>query len=299
MRFPFLIGLLIGSLLTFAGHAALTASRGGIRGSTAPLPGGFVGSAACATCHPDLHGRWTESAHALSIREFSAEVVAKPFDGEIYTSRDIDHRLGPGPVMQCEGPGGEMAKFKVERVIGVRRVQMFTTTMENGRIQVLPVFLEVPNKRWFDYTDFIFGKPADFVIEPDSPDSWYTFARNFNFEFKPFAQRIVNNNDLVTRIPTRTMGYSHVGSFKYFTEDGDFVEEIGFWDLFLDRWRGRLQSVVKLGLDGIQDHSMSGYRDCIDRLLYVTPPEEAWPRLSTGIINGVENPMIRPRRRAA
>jgi len=140
----------------------------------------YTGSASCEECHPDLTRRWRKTGHALGIKEYTNAAPAKPFDGEIFTARDIDHRLGPGPKMRCEGPGGEMREFPVELVIGVRRVQMFTTSMPGGRIQVLPVFLELPKRRWFDYTDFIFGGPADIRIEPDSPDSWYTWARNFN-----------------------------------------------------------------------------------------------------------------------
>ncbi len=211
---------------------------------------------------------------------------------------DINTDLVPGPLGGKVHAGFYDALSHVWQSLD-RRVERF----DDGRQKPLWVtghslgagLATLAVARWLEK-----GRPVKGLYtfgQPRTGDT--TFARNFNFEFKPFAHRIVNNNDLVTRIPTRSMGYSHVGSFKYFTEDGDFVEDIGFWDLFLDRWRGRLQSVVKLGLDGIQDHSMSGYRECIDRLLYATPPEEAWPRLSTGIINGVENPMIRPRRRAA
>lgn len=145
-----------------------------------PAANDYMGSEACASCHKDIHDRWRKTAHALTLRDFSADVVAKPFDGEIFTSRDIDHRLGPGGSMHTKGPGGAMRDFDVDIVIGVRRVQMFTTKMEDGRIQVLPVFLEVPKQRWFDYTDFIFGAPQDLSVPPDSANSWYQYARNFN-----------------------------------------------------------------------------------------------------------------------
>jgi predicted CXXCH cytochrome family protein len=178
VRFPFLTGLLLGALLTLGGYAALSQGDDGSRADPSPLRQGFAGSAACADCHPDLHRRWAASAHCLSIRDFSPETVARPFDGEIFTARDIEHRVGPGPVMECEGPDGTMQKYAVERVIGVRRIQMFTTSMDRGRIQVLPVFLEVPKKRWFDFTDFIFGKPLQFELGPS--DDWHSFGRNFN-----------------------------------------------------------------------------------------------------------------------
>lgn len=156
---------------------------------TLPGPDEFAGSARCAECHggssdwewsTNHQERWARSAHALSIRDFTGTEAARPFDGEVFTARDIDHRLGPGPVMGCEGPGGERGTFPVEKVMGVRRVQMFLTTLPGGRIQVLPVFVEVPPRKWFDYADFIFGGPSHLEIPPDSAYSWYGPHRNYS-----------------------------------------------------------------------------------------------------------------------
>ncbi|MHC4940676.1 MAG: multiheme c-type cytochrome [Planctomycetota bacterium] len=141
---------------------------------------GYVGSEVCGECHKEEYERWAPSGHAISIAPFSDDFAAVPFDGTYFVTRDIENRLGPDGTMLCEGPGGEMRKYEVDLVIGVRRIQMFTTRMPGGRMQVLPVMAEIPKKRPFDYADFIFGGPRDFEIPPDSPNSWYTFARNFN-----------------------------------------------------------------------------------------------------------------------
>lgn len=93
------------------------------------------------------------------------------------------------------------------------------------------------------------------------------FARNFNFDFKPYAFRFVNNNDTVTRIPSRARQYSHVGTFKYFTELGEFVEDIGYWNRFLDRMHGRINDILEWGSDGFKDHSMFKYRELIGKAL--------------------------------
>lgn len=86
-----------------------------------------------------------------------------------------------------------------------------------------------------------------------------TFARMFNFDFKPFAFRFVNNNDIVTRIPPRSRKYSHIGTFKYFTESGDLVDDIGWWNRFLDIMRGRIEDILEWGTDGVKDHDMKEY----------------------------------------
>ena len=190
MRSPFLLGLFVGGVAVFGGYRMLVdppdADARVAVTLTSPEPvqreavEGFVGSDTCAECHQDLYEQWKPSGHSISIAPFSDERAARPFDGEYFVARDIEHKLGPGGQITCEGPGGEMQTFQIDSIIGVRRIQMFTTKMDGGRIQVLPVMLEVPNRRWFDYTHFIFGGPTDFDVPPDSPNSWYTFARNFN-----------------------------------------------------------------------------------------------------------------------
>jgi len=146
----------------------------------APPPERFVAAAECRECHTDIYAAWSKTAHGLSIRDFEPEMSAVPFDGGTFWARDIKNTMGPGATMECEGPGGDLQSYPVDMVIGLRRVQMFTTRFPDGKIQVLPVFTEVPAKKWFDYADFIFGGPGDFDIEIDGPNSWYLFARNFN-----------------------------------------------------------------------------------------------------------------------
>jgi len=43
-----------------------------------------------------------------------------------------------------------------------------------------------------------------------------TIARNFDLDLKSRMFRFVNNNDVVTRVPTREMGFCHVGQVIMF-----------------------------------------------------------------------------------
>ncbi len=94
-----------------------------------------------------------------------------------------------------------------------------------------------------------------------------TFAKNFNNDFKPFDFRFVNNNDVVTRLPPRAMDYSHVGTLKYFTEDGELEDDMSWWGLFLDRMHGRIDDILVWGTDGVKDHSMLNYIDFLKKAL--------------------------------
>ncbi|MBT5549534.1 MAG: lipase family protein [Nitrospina sp.] len=82
------------------------------------------------------------------------------------------------------------------------------------------------------------------------------FSEKFNANFKNQTFRIVNNNDIVTRVPIRAHGYRHIGQFWYITSEGKLENDIGFWNLELDRIKGRIEDIGKIGGDGLKDHFM-------------------------------------------
>lgn len=84
------------------------------------------------------------------------------------------------------------------------------------------------------------------------------FARNFNLEFNA-AYRIVNNNDVVTRVPGRLMMFSHVGHFLYIDTEKNLHDDIHWWHQFVDTFEGKIEALMEKGLDYISDHSMSEY----------------------------------------
>jgi triacylglycerol lipase len=86
-----------------------------------------------------------------------------------------------------------------------------------------------------------------------------TFARNFDMDFKSRTFRFVNNNDVVTRVPTREMGFRHVGQVLMFDAFGKLQSDLHFWNQFLDRVVGRVADLGQPGTDGIKDHSMAQY----------------------------------------
>ncbi len=85
------------------------------------------------------------------------------------------------------------------------------------------------------------------------------FERHFNLDLKSRAFRFVNNNDVVTRVPTRALGYSHVGTFLYFDVNGKLHTDTSFWYKLLDGVQGRIEDFLKPGTDGLKDHAMRNY----------------------------------------
>ena len=117
---------------------------------------------------------------------------------------------------------------------------------------------------------------AKFIHEDKPFTSVYTFgqpralsretAQIFNIECKSRFFRFHNNNDIVTRVPARLMGYSHVGSYLYITEDQEIHPEVGFWFRFVDQIDGVIKDIKEKGLDGIKDHDMSEYLKAVEKM---------------------------------
>ncbi len=84
-------------------------------------------------------------------------------------------------------------------------------------------------------------------------------ARIFNAEAGSRCFRFQNNNDLVTRVPSRLMGYSHVGSCLYISEEKNIHSDPGFWFKFLDSIDGAVESISESGIDAVEDHGMNHY----------------------------------------
>lgn len=85
------------------------------------------------------------------------------------------------------------------------------------------------------------------------------FVDNLNKEMSNSYFRFVNNNDAVTRVPLRTMGYHHAGVFMYFDKDKNLSNDSRLWDIFKDRIQGRIDALGEKGTDGINDHNMDLY----------------------------------------
>ena len=114
------------------------------------------------------------------------------------------------------------------------------------------------------------------LVDADEPFySVYTYGqprvgdRDFEKHYKMAANsktfRFQNNNDIVTRVPARVMGYRHVGEYFYIDESGDLTTDPGTWYRFLDSVRGVVKDIGEAGLDSIDDHDIVHYREAIER----------------------------------
>lgn len=111
---------------------------------------------------------------------------------------------------------------------------------------------------------------AAHLVHEDKPfTGLYTFgqprvlsratARVMNSECRSRFFRFHNNNDIVTRVPPRLMGYSHAGTYLYISQEGQIHMDSGFWSRFIDYIDGALEAAREKGIDGVEDHRMATY----------------------------------------
>jgi len=127
------------------------------------------------------------------------------------------------------------------------------------------------------------------------------FARHFDFAFRPYAFRIVNDTDIVTRAPPRSLGYHHLGTFIYLTESGELADDVGRWQQFLDGWEGAFESILEWGGGGIEAHRMVTYRQRIEEACARQAPGDIVPcrARAANPPRPLSPTLITPRRRAA
>ena len=92
------------------------------------------------------------------------------------------------------------------------------------------------------------------------------FAENFDMKIKSRSFRFVNDEDIVTRVPPRLLGYEHIGTVRFFDYQGVLYKDNIFWK----KWLSFSESAAARSLDrfselksqypnGIDDHSLNRY----------------------------------------
>lgn len=75
------------------------------------------------------------------------------------------------------------------------------------------------------------------------------------------ALRVVNDLDIVTRVPFRTLGYAHLNQVLFFGPDGTGHFESQSWSRFLNTLRHVVDDYAASTKEAVHDHSMNGYEN--------------------------------------
>src|SRR5262249_22153199 len=117
----------------------------------------FVGSEACAGCHPAETALWRASQHRLAMQVPSDRTVLGDFRDASFRYFDVNSRFFRGDgrfLVETDGSDGKLARFEVKYTFGVDPLQQYLVEFADGRLQALPLAWDTRPKgkggqRWF------------------------------------------------------------------------------------------------------------------------------------------------------
>jgi hypothetical protein len=148
-------------------------------GSSMPASS-YIGSERCADCHDKEFAGWKTSWHARALAVAKPKMIVGDFRNAHFAGTSSEawmQRKGDVSTMRTHGTDGDLADFRVDYVIGGKRMQDDVTVFPDGRWQVLPVYFHVADRTWVDYTEAKQG-----ALSPEHPFYWTNARRMANHE---------------------------------------------------------------------------------------------------------------------
>ena len=111
-----------------------------------------VGQAICKNCHADTHAKWQNSRHSKMVQPATTEGVKGDFSKALITLRGDTYglRTEGGKFYITEAFfGRDLQEHEIQYTLGNRRIQHYLTTLEDGRIIVLPPSWDELRQEWF------------------------------------------------------------------------------------------------------------------------------------------------------
>jgi predicted CXXCH cytochrome family protein len=173
-------GVFAGALL--AGRLRSPAQPRAARSGPAPAAvAGFVGQAACASCHPREAAVWAGSHHQRAMQPVSEATVLGDFAGASLSFAGVSStpfRRAGAYLMRTDGPDGALHDYEVKYTLGVAPLQQYLVAFPAGRLQSPEIAWDSRpaaggGQRWFQLYP---GEP----IAPTDPLHWTGVAENWN-----------------------------------------------------------------------------------------------------------------------
>lgn len=157
--------------------------------------------ASCAKCHAAIYHQWTHSRHSKMVQPATRESVKGDFTVGSVRLRNLTYvlRQRDGAFYITETYlTGKPQEHRVEYTLGNRRIQHYLTTLEDGRIIVLPPSWDVLRKGWFHNLD---------IADPDQPEGVEVQVWNKNCYSCHVSQQEKNFNVETTQYKTTWLDF--------------------------------------------------------------------------------------------
>ena len=166
-----------------------------------PAVAAAKGSSQCRTCHAAFYEKWATSHHGLAMQPFTLEFAASFLSAQtgplkIGKNRYLAVFAQTSGYVEERGPSGAR-KLPMLHVMGGKNAYYFLTSLDRGRLQVLPLAYDVQKKAWYDMAAsgvrMHAGRPADAALP------WTDAAFTFNTScYSCHVSQLNTNYDLAT-----------------------------------------------------------------------------------------------------
>ena len=150
---------------------------------SSPAPGERAGSGACRDCHARFYQLWSTSFHGLAMQPAQPDFLRKSLvapPGEVLIG-DFRYRavISGGKAWILERGAGSEKRYPIEYALGGKNVYYFLTSLDRGRLQVLPLAFDVRAKSWINTTNSMVRHfPSASTV--DAPLHWTDRLLTFN-----------------------------------------------------------------------------------------------------------------------
>jgi len=142
------------------------------------LAEGYAGPEACRSCHTSEYEAWRQTGMARMLRPYRRENVFGDFSqGREFESGEIRMGFAERPYFEIVNQG-KWQRFYVDFTIGSKWQQGYATQLPDGRLQVLPIEYNLPEKKWVNYWKIIDPPGSARAVIADFPK----FAAATNYQ---------------------------------------------------------------------------------------------------------------------
>ena len=154
----------LAAAFAWSAHAAVQ-TPASMPAAAPPAAASYVGAQTCISCHAQQGATWKDGRHSKMVQPATQASVKGDF-----TQREIvlngsryKLRAAGGRFFVTESYlNGTEQEHQIEFTLGNRRIQHYLTTIDNGRIIVLPPSWDVQRRQWFDNME---------IVRPDEHDA--------------------------------------------------------------------------------------------------------------------------------
>ena len=162
---------------------------------------GYTGAESCRECHQKAYEVWAQSAHARAMAAATPENVQGDFtrdttytyDGQSYKMFSRDG----GYYIQAPNREGIPETYRAVYILGARQHENYLARFPDGRYQMLPVYYDLVQKRWYDSAEGTLEIGQS--LNPDDFYFWANHGRTWNKRcFDCHCSQMRKNYDLPT-----------------------------------------------------------------------------------------------------